>query len=121
MNAATLVAHPAGVKHVDLAVFEGLNLDEHAARDIAKLMRATDGGWRPFVQVRSWNHGHHETVLVYMASVPEDCKLLVISLESGEATVVEVKLNPEGLQVWLNHPEDSALRHRDGRDESQSN
>jgi hypothetical protein len=113
VNAATFVVQPAGVKHIDLAVFENLDLNEHAATAIAEAMRATDGGWRPFVQVRSWNHGHDETVLVYMAGVDignarRDCKLLVITLEPSEATVVEVRLNPEGLQVWLNHPEETA-------------
>ncbi len=110
VNLATFVAHPAGVKHVDLAVFEDLNLDEHAARDIAEAMRATDGGWKPFVQVHSWKNGNQETVLVYLGGDPNDCKLLVMTLEPRDATVVEVRLNPEALQVWLNHPEDSASR-----------
>ncbi len=48
-----------------------------------------------------------ETVIVYMADVSRgdagrECRLLVITLEPEEATVVEVKLNPEGLEVWLN-------------------
>jgi hypothetical protein len=108
VNLATFVAQPAGVKHVDLAVFENLDLDEDAARDIAAAMRITGGGWKPFVQVRSWKHGNQETVIVYMAADQRDCKLLVMTLESREATVVEVRLNPEALQVWLNHPEETA-------------
>jgi hypothetical protein len=44
-----------------------------------------------------------------------------VTLEPHEATVVGLKLNPEGLQVWLNHPEDTALHHHDGREESQPN
>ncbi len=58
VNAAAFVAHPAGVKHLDLAVFEDLDLDEHAARNVAQAIRAADGGWKPFIQVRSGNHGH---------------------------------------------------------------
>jgi hypothetical protein len=114
VNLATFVARPEGMKHVDLAVFEGLNLDDRAVRDIVKLMRDTDTGWRPFVQVRSGKHGHDETVLVYMAPDARDCRLLVISLEPGEATLVEVRLNPEGLQVWMNDPGDTALHHSNG-------
>ena len=121
VNLATSVAHPAGVKHIDLAVFENLDLDEHAARHIAEAIRSADPGWKPFIQVRSSNHGHPETVIVYMADYRSDCKLLVISLEPEEATVVELKLNPEGLQVWLNHPEGTALHQRYGREESQPN
>jgi hypothetical protein len=117
VNLATFVAHPAGVKHVDIAVFENLDVNEDAARDVAKaISKAGDHGWRPFVQVRSWKHGHDETVMVYMGDTGADCKLLVLTVEPGEATVVEVKLNPEALQVWLNHPEDAALHRHDRRE-----
>src|SRR3984957_14247486 len=52
VNVATFVAQPAGVKHLDLAVFQGLDLDDHSARDLAEAVRTADGGWRPFVRVR---------------------------------------------------------------------
>jgi hypothetical protein len=113
VNFAAFVAHPAGVKHLGLAVFENLNLDDHAAGEVAKAIQRTDGGWRPFLKV----HGHSETVLIYMAPERNDCKLLLVAIESGEVTVVDLKLNPESLQVWLDHPEDSALHHRDGRED----
>jgi hypothetical protein len=108
VNLATLAVHPAGVKHIDLAVFENLHVDEHSARGIAEAMRNMNGDWKPFVQVRSWKHGNEETVIVHMAGDQRDCKLLVMTLEPHDATVVEVRLNPEALQVWLNHPEETA-------------
>ena len=98
VNFATFVAHPAGVKHLDLAVFENLDLDDHGSRDLAEAIRVADGGWRA---VRPGAIVAAETVLVYMAQERSDCKLLVVTLETGEGTVVEVKLNPEGMQVWL--------------------
>jgi hypothetical protein len=106
VNAATFVARPAGVKHLNLAVFENLNVDDEGERDIAKAILMTDGGWRPFVKV----HGHAETILVFMAQDRGDCKLLVVAIESGEATVVELKLNPEGLQAWLRDPDRAAAK-----------
>jgi hypothetical protein len=122
VNLATSVAHPAGVKHLDLAVFEDLDLDDHAVKDLAEVIRKSAGGrWKPFVQVRSRNYGHEETVLVYMQEDRADCKLLVTTIETGEVTLVEVKLDPEGLQVWLNHPEGTALHQHYGRDDSQPN
>jgi hypothetical protein len=103
VNLATFVAHPAGVKHVDLAVFENLDLDDHAAREFAQAIgNSGDRSWKPFIQVRSRNHGHDETVIVYMAEDRGDCKLLVMSFEPDEATLVQVRLNPKALQVWLN-------------------
>jgi hypothetical protein len=118
VNLATSVAHPAGVKHLDLAVFEDLDLDDHAVKDLAEVIRKSAGGrWKPFVQVRS----HEETVIVYMQEDRADCKLLVTTVETGEVTLVEVKLDPEGLQVWLNHPESTALHQHYGQQESQPN
>jgi hypothetical protein len=116
VNLATFVAHPAGVKHIDLAVFENLDLDDQSSRDIDEAIHSAYRGWRPFVQVRSWKNGHQETVIVYMAEDRGDCKLLVMTLESHEATVVEIRLNPEGLQVWLNHPQETALHRHDRRE-----
>jgi hypothetical protein len=106
VNFATFVAHPAGVKHLDIAVFENLDLDDNSERDIAKAIQGSDHGWHPFIRVQ----GHAETVLVYMAQDRNDCKLLVVAIERGEATVVELKLNPEGLQAWLRDPDASAVR-----------
>ncbi|MGA2215332.1 MAG: hypothetical protein ABSH31_18810 [Bryobacteraceae bacterium] len=102
VNFATSVAHPAGVKHIDLAVFEDLDLDAHAARNITEAIQRLDRGWKPFVQVRSRNHGREESVLVYIRDAGSDCKLLVASVETEEVTVVELKLDPASLEVWLN-------------------
>jgi hypothetical protein len=99
VNFATAVAHPAGVKHLSLAVFENLDLDDRASSALAETIRSSSGDWRPFVRVRN----RREKVLVYMTQQRSDCKLLVITLEPSEATVVEVKLNPESLEVWLNN------------------
>jgi hypothetical protein len=118
VNAATFVAQPAGVKHIDLAVFENLDLGDHAVKDVAEVIRKSAGGrWKPFIQVRS----REETVIVYMEEDRADCRLLVATVETGELTLVEVKLNPKGLQVWLNEPENTALHQRGGSVESQPN
>jgi hypothetical protein len=107
VNFATFVAHPAGVKHLNLAVFENLDLDENTAKDLAEAIRSVDDGWRPFVRVV----GHAETVLVYMTQDRNDCRLLVAAIENSEVTIVELKLNPEALQVWLREPKAAAARN----------
>ena len=96
------------MKHLNLAVFENVDLDDHAASGIAEAIGLSDGGWRPFVRVR----GHQEIVLVYMAQQSKDCKLLVATMQSGELTVVELLLNPEAVQAWLREPETSAVKQR---------
>jgi hypothetical protein len=107
VNFATFVAHPAGVKHIDFALFENLDLSDYAARDIAETIRRANPDWLPFVRVQE----HGETVFVYMAQDRSDCKLLVVTVETGEATVVEVTLNSEAVQAWLRQPEASAARN----------
>jgi hypothetical protein len=107
VNFATFVAQPAGVKHLDFAVFENLELDDRGSKDLAQAIRMADGGWEPFVRV----HSHAETVLVYMAEQRSDCKLLVVTVETGEVTVVELKLNPEAMQAWLRAPDAEAVRN----------
>jgi hypothetical protein len=107
VNFATFVARPAGVKHLDLAVFENLNVDEHAARDVAEAIRSANSNWLPSVRL----HNRAETVLVYMEQYQNDCRLLVVAIETGEVTVVELKLNPEALQVWLRAPDAAAVRN----------
>lgn len=97
VNFAASVAHPAGVKHLDIALFENLDLGDRAQSDLAETIGSAGGHWRPFVRVRN----RREKVLVYMAQERSDCKLLVITLEPSEATVMQVKLNPESLEVWL--------------------
>jgi hypothetical protein len=112
VNFATFVAQPGGVKHLDLAVFENLNLDEHAARDVAEAIRSANRDWLPFVRV----HNRAETVMVYMEQYRNDCRLLVVAIEASEATVVELKLNPEAMQAWLREPEKSAARRLQSRE-----
>ncbi len=103
---AAFVAHPGGVKQLDLAVFDNLDLDDRGARDLADAIRLADGAWRPFVRI----HGHEETVVVYMAQERNDCKLLVVTAQHGEVTVVELKLNPEAVQAWLRQPQTAAVQ-----------
>src|SRR6476659_3803664 len=108
VNMVTSVAHPAGVTHIRLATFENLK-PRDGGRDLSLVVRTAVGrAWTPFVQVHSRRKGRQETVLVYLRTEGSDCRLLVTSIESTEATVVELKLNPEGLSRWISLPRESA-------------
>jgi hypothetical protein len=118
VNMVTFVARPAGTKHIDLAVFENLGNHDRSGRELAQAVRSAVGaGWKPFVQVWSHHGGQEETVLVYMRMEGHDCKLLVTSIEPNEATVVQLKLNPDTLQKWLVSPRESAFHKYRDRDE----
>lgn len=114
VNVVTFVARPAGTKHIDLAVFENLESRDRDGRDLSQsIRRAVGGAWKPFIQVLSNHRGRSETVLVYMRMDGHDCKLLVTSVEPNEATVVQLRLNPEALQRWMTSPRDSVFHRGD--------
>ena len=53
VNVVTFVAHPAGAKHVDLAIFQ--NLDQHTRvgqNVLVSLRHAVGLEWKPFFQAR---------------------------------------------------------------------
>ena len=112
VNVAAFVIRPAGTKHMDLAVFENVN-EDHDGREVARLIRKAVGDdWKPYVQTYS-NHG--ETALVNLRpDGKNDIKLLVATIERNDATVVQLKLNPDALARWLKSPQESIWKQ--GRD-----
>jgi hypothetical protein len=110
VNAFAAVVHPAGAKHIDVAVFE--NLDPEDRPRAGAIQRAVGASWTPFIQIRSSRD--HETVSVYMRQTGHDWKLLLVSIERSEATVVELLLDADGLARWMADPEHSA-RHWNSR------
>lgn len=107
---ATFVVRPAGATHINIAIFENIHWRDDDDRDMRTVIRRAVGrGWTPFVQVQSRRHGNEELVMVYMRPEGNNCRLLVTAIERDEATVVELKLNPDGLKRWVEMPYESAL------------
>lgn len=104
VNAATFVARPAGMRHIDLAVFENL----HGTMDPNVVRNIVGPSWKPFVQVLSRRKGSEETTLIYMRNEGADTRLLITAIERGEATVVQLKMNAEALRRWMDDPRHSA-------------
>jgi len=106
--------HIAGVKSFKGAIFENQPF-VNAASDTRfdEVVRAAmDSGWQPLVQ--SWDRHSGERTYIYAQDVSSkkgrDLKLLVVSLESNEAVVIQVKVNPEKLDEFIE--ETSAGHHR---------
>jgi hypothetical protein len=117
VNVFAAAVHPAGTKHIDLAVFEHLgDCDCHSRNLPEAIMNAVGRSWKPFVRVRSRRGGQQETVFVYMRQDGKDWKLLVTAVEHDEATVVQLQLNADALARWIASPEHSA-RHWNGQTE----
>jgi len=114
VNLVTAAVHPAGTRHIDLAVFEHLSTHDREGRNLPEsILNAVGRSWKPFVQVRSRKNGYEETVLVYMRQDGKDWKLLVTAVERDEATVVQLLLNADALARWMASPEHYA-RHWNG-------
>jgi hypothetical protein len=86
------VVHPAGATQLRLAVFEHANLESE------KFSRLTDvvvgHEWKPMVRVRSRNN---ESTNIYTQQRGRDLRLLIASLDGGEATFVQVQMRPAQL------------------------
>ena len=109
--------HVAGVKNLKAAIFENQRFT-NATSDTRfdDLVRgAMDSGWQPVVQ--SWDRRTGERTYVYAQDVSskkgKDMKVLVVNLESNEAVVVQVKVDPKKPNDFIE--ETSAGRHHDRR------
>jgi hypothetical protein len=105
--------HIAGVKSLKGAIFENQPF-VNAASDTRfdEVVRAAmDSGWQPLVQ--SWDRHSGERTYIYAQEVSSkngsDMKLLVVSLESNEAVVLQVKVDPKKLNDFIE--ETGAGRH----------
>ncbi len=97
------VARPAGTRQIDIAIFEDLETEGHDSAALARrISEMAAPGWKPFVQVRSNVTG--ETTLVFVQSEKAGTRLLVAALQRREATVVQLKVNPDALRRWLDDP-----------------
>jgi hypothetical protein len=104
--------HIAGVKNFKGAIFENQPF-VNAASDTKfdEVVRAAmDSGWQTLVQ--EWDRHSGERTYIYAQDLGKDLKLIVVSLESNEAVVFQVKVNPDKLQAFLEET-GAGRRHRD--------
>jgi hypothetical protein len=98
----------SGVSGFKLAVFT--NMRERDVAADAALEQAIESSlgedWHPLVRVRS--RRDNELTLIYSSESEREMKLLVVALESGDATVVQMKINPTQIKKWLDDPEEMA-------------
>jgi len=102
--------HIGGVKSLKGAIFENQPF-VNAASDTRfdEVVRAAmDSGWQPLVQ--SWDRHTGERAYIYAQDLGKDMKVLVVNLESNEAVVLQVKVDPKKLNDFIE--ETSSGRHR---------
>ncbi len=93
--------HIAGVKNFKGAIFENqqfVNASSDTRFD--EVVRAAmDSGWQPMVQ--SWDRRSGERTYIYAQDLGKDMKVLVVNLESNEAVVLQVKVDPKKLNEFV--------------------
>src|SRR4030095_1781894 len=100
------IIRPAGVKNFKLAIFEDFNRSPFASAnrfdsDIQKLMPKD---WKPFMRVSS-RGGNREQLVMSVKHSGHDLELMMVVLEPSEAVVMQVKLNPEAVNKFMNNPQ----------------
>lgn len=104
--------HFAGVKSLKGAIFENQRFT-NAASDTRfdEIVRAAmDSGWQPMVQ--SWDRHTGERTYIYAQDLGKDMKLLVVNLESNEAVVLQVKVDPKKLNDFIEETSPGHHRNR---------
>jgi hypothetical protein len=114
-------ARPEGVSGMKLAVFENFSGPTNS-EDVSRIVEDALGHeWHAFVRVRSRNRvkGDGEATLIYTSPAGGRLRMMIVNIESSEATVVELKLSDRAIRQWLKEPGEEAeghagpLRHRD--------
>ncbi len=93
--------HFAGVKNFKGAIFENQPfLNAGADTRLDEIIRgATDSGWQPMLQ--SWDRRSGERTYIYVQDLGRDMKLLLVTLESNEAVVLQVKVDPRKVNEFV--------------------
>ena len=99
---ATKLVRPAGVKSFKLAVFEDLTREGDVSGLGDAVGRSLGPEWRPLVRVRA-GRGAEQTH-VYIREAGENLKLMIVTLDGRQATVIRAKVNPEALARFARDP-----------------
>ena len=109
LGVALFFARPEGVSGLRLAVIEGFQ-SRADADDVRRVIENSLGdGWYPFVRVRS--NGDGESTLIYANPNGGKLRMMIVNIESSEATVVELNVSERAIKGWLKEPGEKAERH----------
>jgi hypothetical protein len=99
------VARPEGVSGFKIAVFEHLDaeLGQRGSGDLDRFMDSlSGGGLHPLIRSRNRNQG--ESTYIYTGEVGQSTKMLIVTYNRSDATVIEVRVTLETLIKALQDP-----------------
>ncbi|HYO92719.1 MAG TPA: hypothetical protein VEQ40_13845 [Pyrinomonadaceae bacterium] len=111
---AVRIVKPAGVKSINLSLFEDLkNTGELTDNELSGLMRdALSPEWQPLVSARQRNG---DQVYIYAAEAGKDVKLAVLVINQREAVLARVKVDPQALRRFMDNPKVLGISLGDNR------
>jgi hypothetical protein len=104
---AVKMIKPAGVKNFKMTLLRDLDYSDAPAPEGGRfhsfIQSSIDSAWAPLVQYsapreKQWTY-------VYVCREKEDVKLLVVTLQSRDALVLQTKFSPEKLVEFMNNPQ----------------
>jgi hypothetical protein len=99
---ATRLVRPAGVKSFKLAVFADLTRAGDVSGLGAAVAQSLGPGWRPLVRIRTARGA--EQTHVYVREAGDNLKLMIVTLDGEQATVIRAKVNPEAMAKFAQDP-----------------
>jgi hypothetical protein len=98
------VSSANSVRGLEMATFEGLRYSDNSAREFSKLVGdILDDNWKPMVRVQS--RRSHEWTGIYVRGDSGKLRMMITTLEQGEATVIELNVSPNQILSWMKDPE----------------
>jgi hypothetical protein len=101
---AARFAQPEGVSGLKFAIFDGVDpARAPGAAGFDLFMQGVAGSdYCPMVRVRS-NRDHDQTY-IYVREAKGGYEMLVLNLDSSDAVVVKMHLNPKAMEAWVDEP-----------------
>jgi hypothetical protein len=89
-----------GLKGFKIALFEDHMFAPNPDSNLDEVIQAAgDHGWQSIV--KSYSRHSDEHAYIYARQEGKDLKLLVVSVNPGDAAVIQVKINPEKLAKFV--------------------
>lgn len=89
---AVRILEPEGIFDIRLAVFEGRSSIDPAELERA-ISRGLDPAWQPIV--KAVDRRSDERSVIYARETPRGVRLLIVTHDGSDATVVETEISPE--------------------------
>lgn len=96
-----------GVKDLKMAYFENQSLFQtDPDTELDEILRSTGkSGWQPMLKNYSRKSGDRVYIYAQPQTQGKDIKLLIVNIEHNEAEVIQVKIDPDKLEKFIEHHE----------------